>query len=82
MKRPIYLAKLLFKYNLKKNLRKSFKDSSLEVFITTENLKELASDELILSKIAKSVNKKPSDIEVVINKVQIVSQHGETTDRF
>ena len=67
---------------VKKNLRKSFRDSSVEVFITTENLRELASDELILSKIAKSLNKKPSDIEVVINKVQIVSQHGETTDRY
>ena len=52
------------------------------MFVTTDDLKELSSDNYVLSKLAKSSNKKLNDVEIVINAVEFISQHGETTNRF
>lgn len=82
MKRPIYYARINFKYRLLKNLRKVWKQGSIECFITTENLRELTSDDMVVGKICRSIKKKSNEIELIIKQTTVISQHGETNDRF
>jgi len=81
-KRPIYWARVDFQINNKKNIRKSWKDCTAKIFVTTEELSELNNDEITISRLCRSARKNKKDVDVLIKKVQVITQHGETTDRF
>lgn len=81
-KRPIHLAKVYYKIANNKTTNKKWLSRLDEVFVTTDDLQELNKDKMILSKLAKNCNKKIADIDIQINAVEFISEHGETTDRF
>lgn len=81
-KREIHLARVYFKITNIKTMNKRWFSRLHEMFVTTDDIKELNNDKYVLSKLAKSSNKKINDVEIVINAVEFVSQHGETTNRF
>ena len=73
-KRPIYQANLFFNYSSTKSARP-------KTFITTENLEELNSDTMVISRLSKTIQKN-KDVKIKITKIEILDQYGETTDRF
>ena len=81
-KRPIHLAKVYYKIANNKTTNKKWLSRLDEVFVTTDDLQELNKDKMILTKLAKNCNKKIADIDIQINAVEFISEHGETTDRF
>ena len=81
-KRKIHWAKVYFKISNTKTINRKWFTRLHEMFVTTDDLKELSRDKYVLSKLAKSSNKKLNDVEIVINAVEFISQHGETTNRF
>lgn len=81
-KRKIHLAKVYFKISNAKTINRKWFSRLHEMFLTTNDLKELNNDKYVLSKLAKSSNKKLNDVMIIINAVEFVSEHGETTNRF
>lgn len=81
-KRKIHWAKVYFKISNSKTTNKRWLTRLHEMFVTTNDLKELNSDKYVLSKLAKSSNKKATDVNIIINAVEFVEQYGETTNRF
>jgi putative sterol carrier protein len=81
-KRPIWRAKIIFKYAASKSANKRWKEGSCITFITSQDIKELSSDDMIKSRLTKCLKKKKDEVDVVIKQIQIISRHGETTDRF
>jgi len=81
-KRPIWRAKIIFKYAAKKAINKRWKEANCITFITSQDIKELSDDEIIKSRLVKCAKKKKEEVDVVIKQIQIISRHGETTDRF
>lgn len=82
MKRPIYLAQVYYKIANNKTINRKWLSRLDEIFITTEDLAELKTDKDVLSKLAKRCGKKVDDIDIDINSIKIISEHGETNDRF
>lgn len=81
-KRPIWRAKILFKYANNKSVNKKWRGGSCITFITSQDIKELSSDDMIKSRLTKCVKKKKDEVDVVIQEIRIISRHGETNDRF
>jgi hypothetical protein len=79
--RPIYQANLFFNYYSTKSARPKVFSGKAKTFITTENIDELNSDEMVISRINKTI-KKNKDVKIKITKIEILDQYGETTDRF
>jgi hypothetical protein len=82
MKRPIYLAQVYYKIANNKTINRKWFSRLDEIFITTEDLSELKTDKDVLSKLAKRCGKKVDDIDIEINSIKIISEHGQTNDRF
>jgi len=82
MKRPIYLAQVYYKIANNKTINRKWLSRLDEIFITTEDLAELNTDKDVLSKLANRCGKKVDDIDIDINSIKIISEHGETNDRF
>jgi|21_taG_2_1085346.scaffolds.fasta_scaffold36904_2 hypothetical protein len=82
VKRKIHLARVYFKISNSKTTNKRWLSRLHEMFLTTDDLIELNKDKYVLSKLAKSSNKKATDVNIIINAVEFVEQYGETTNRF
>ena len=80
-KRPIYQANLFFNYSSTKTARPKIFSAVAKTFITTENLEELNSDTMVISRLSKTIQKN-KDVKIKITKIEILDQYGETTDRF
>lgn len=81
-KRTIHWARVYYKIANNKTVSRRWLSRLDEIFVTTDDLQELNKDKMILSRLAKSCNKKIADIDIQINAVEFISEHGETTDRF
>ena len=57
-KKPIWRAKIIFKYASNKSVNKRWKEGSCITFITSQDIKELYSDDMIKSRLTKCVKKK------------------------
>ena len=81
-KRTIYWARVYYKIANNKTVSRRWLSRLDEIFVTTDDLQELNKDKMILSRLANNCNKKIADIDIQINAVEFISEHGETTDRF
>jgi hypothetical protein len=81
-KRTINWARVYYKIANNKTVSRRWLSRLDEIFVTTDDLQELNKDKMILYRLANNCNKKIDDIDIQINAVEFISEHGETTDRF
>jgi hypothetical protein len=84
MKKPIYFVEVKFQWsNRKKTLRATkSKDAVIEVITTCTTASEILTDKYMINKLLRKIKKRANDISLRITNVRIISEHGETNDRF
>ena len=79
-KKPIFRVFVNYTISSKKRVRKT--KGTIDTFVLTVNIEEIKKDEELLTRICYVNKKKPEDVSIEINNVEIENQYGETTDRF
>lgn len=80
MKKPIY--RVLVDYTIKGKSQRRIKKDSIDTFVLTNNIEEIKQDKELIDRICYLNKKKPSDVIINFNNIEIENQYGETTDRF
>lgn len=84
MKKPIYWIEVKFQWsNRKKTLKKTkSKSDMIDAITTCTTAAEILTDDWMMSKILRKINKRANEITLRIESVRVISEHGETNDRF
>lgn len=77
MKKPIYRVIIDFGFKKKGSVR-PFVYKKIDTFVLTNVDDEIKKDESILIKMARKVNRKLPEIDIVFKKIFIEGQYGET----
>tara|TARA_R100000654_G_scaffold25256_1_gene48651 strand:- start:1539 stop:1778 length:240 start_codon:yes stop_codon:yes gene_type:complete len=78
MGKPIYRVIIDYGYKKKGSVRK-FAIKKIDTFVLTNVEEEIKKDEGLLNKMARRVNKKPEQIDIIFKKIYIEGQYGETS---
>ena len=65
-----------------KNRRGRGKKDFLDTFVLTDDLNEIKKDKELIARICYVHKKKPRDVIINLDKIEIENQYGETLDRF
>tara|TARA_R110002074_G_C12359579_1_gene650474 strand:+ start:195 stop:437 length:243 start_codon:yes stop_codon:yes gene_type:complete len=80
MKKPIY--RVLIDYTIKNKRQVKGKKNSIDTFVLTDSIAEIKEDKDLINRICYLHRKKPTDVIINFNNIEIENQYGETTDRF
>ena len=80
MKKPIFRVFVKYTINSKKRVKRT--RGIIDTFVLTDNIDEIKKNEELMNRICYINKKKPDEIEIIIDDVEIENQYGETTDRF
>ena len=84
MKKAIYRVKTTFEWsNRQKTLRKTkSKEVEMDFITTCTTAAEILTDSWSMGKILHNIGKRANEITLKIINVEVISEHGETNDRF
>ena len=82
MKKPIFRVFVSYQIKSKKILTRKLSKGILDTFVLTSDINKIKKDQEIIDRICYINKKKPELVDVIITKVDIENQYGETTDRF
>tara|TARA_R100001530_G_scaffold66264_2_gene47411 strand:+ start:2981 stop:3223 length:243 start_codon:yes stop_codon:yes gene_type:complete len=80
MRKPIFRVFVNYTISSKKRVRKT--KGSIDTFVLTDDINEMKKDKDLINRICYLNKRKPEDVEIIIDSVEIENQYGETTDRF
>jgi hypothetical protein len=80
MRKPIF--RVLIDYTIKNKRQVRGKKNILDTFVLTDNINEIKQDKELIDRICYLNKKKPSDVVIEFNKVEIENQYGYTSPRF
>ena len=80
MKKPIFRVFVNYTINSKKRVRKT--KGIIDTFVLTDDINEIKKDNDLINRICYVNKKKPQDVEIIINNIEVENQYGETSDRF
>ena len=80
MKKPIFRVFVNYTISSKKRVRKT--KGSIDTFVLTDDINEIKKDNDLINRICYVNKKKPQDVEIIINNIEVENQYGETSDRF
>jgi|TARA_B100002052_G_C15849501_1_gene584284 hypothetical protein len=82
MKKPIFRVFVSYQIKSKKIVTRKLSKGILDTFVLTSDINKIKKDQEIIDRICYINKKKPELVDVIITKVDIENQYGETTDRF
>ena len=82
MKKPIFRVFVSYQIKSKKIVTRKISKGILDTFVLTSDINKIKKDQEIIDRICYINKKKPELVDVIITKVDIENQYGETTDRF
>tara|TARA_R110002167_G_scaffold9365_3_gene42773 strand:- start:482 stop:736 length:255 start_codon:yes stop_codon:yes gene_type:complete len=82
MKKPIFRVFLSYEIKNKKSTTRRCISGVLDTFVLTSNLIEIKQDQELIDRICYMHKKQPNEVEVIMTKIDIENQYGETSDRF
>ena len=82
MKKPIFRVFISYQIKSKKIVTRKLSKGILDTFVLTSDINKIKKDQEIIDRICYINKKKPELVDVIITKVDIENQYGETTDRF
>jgi hypothetical protein len=82
MKKPIFRVFVSYQIKSKKIVTRKLLKGILDTFVLTSDINKIKKDQEIIDRICYINKKKPELVDVIITKVDIENQYGETTDRF
>lgn len=82
MKKPIFRVFVSYQIKSKKMVTRKLSKGILDTFVLTSDINKIKKDQEIIDRICYINKKKPELVDVIITKVDIENQYGETTDRF
>lgn len=69
-------------YTIKGKRQVKGKKDSIDTFVFTDSIEEIKQDKDLINRICYLNKKKPQDVIIIFNDIEIENQYGETTDRF
>tara|TARA_R100001163_G_scaffold63995_2_gene57147 strand:- start:393 stop:650 length:258 start_codon:yes stop_codon:yes gene_type:complete len=82
MKKPIFRVFVSYEIKSKKIVTRKLSKGILDTFVLTSDINKIKKDQEIIDRICYINKKKPELVDVIVTKVDIENQYGETTDRF
>jgi hypothetical protein len=80
MRKPIF--RVLIDYTIKNKRQVRGKKNTLDTFVLTDNISLIKTDKELIDRICYINKKKPSDVVIEFDKIEIENQYGSTSDRF
>ncbi|MBC8437116.1 hypothetical protein H8D85_02210 [bacterium] len=82
MKKPIFRVQIQYSIRKNKSTRAKIIKGDIDTFALTDVISDIKSDKDMLLKIYRDSKKDPINHTVTMDKINIIKQHGYTTDRF
>ena len=82
MKKPIFRVFASYIIKNKKRITRRIVKGTVDTFVLTDDIEMIKKDKELINRICYINRKLPSDVEVIIENIEVENQYGETADRF